>query len=322
VRELPCCVWNTPAKEVQDSTGHSVYLDSPRAGGQYSITGTAVETIKKLTTRERALLTTWLCNQRRAGIECPRITSDIVQNVKLLRSLTTTERIERALLYFSERLRIGDTVLFFPGTLFSDADRDASVLAALSECETKDELKAFMGLLVDMGLIIDTTRVIGRSEFTPTAGGWLRLDELVRRLPVSSQAFVAMWFHESMDAAYVAGIEPAIREMGYQSVRIDNKEHVNKIDDEIIAEIRRSKFLVADFTCEANKVRGGVYFEAGYAMALPIPVIWTCSKASIADLHFDTRQYNHIVWDTPQTLRKLLKARIGAVLGDGPLLIR
>lgn len=118
------------------------------------------------------------------------------------------------------------------------------------------------------------------------------------------------------------GIEPAIRESGYRAVRIDKKEHVNKIDDEIIAEIRRSKFLVADFTCEKEKIRGGVYFEAGYAMASPIPVIWTCSNSSINDLHFDTRQYNHIVWDTPQTLRRLLKARIGAVIGDGPLVAR
>ena len=106
---------------------------------------------------------------------------------------------------------------------------------------------------------------------------------------------------------------------GYRSVPIDNKEHINKIDDEIIAEVRRSKFLVADFTCEQQRVRGGVYFEAGYAMGLQKPVIWTCSQQSVDDLHFDTRQYNHIVWDTPQTLHRLLKARIGAVIGDGPL---
>jgi hypothetical protein len=51
--------------------------------------------------------------------------------------------------------------------------------------------------------------------------------------------------------------------------RVDQKHHhLNKVDDEIIAEIRRSRFLVADFTCEPGKVRGGVYFEAGFAMGL------------------------------------------------------
>lgn len=66
-------------------------------------------------------------------------------------------------------------------------------------------------------------------------------------------------------------------------------------------------------------MRGGVYYEAGFAGGLGIPVIWTVAKDSLDDVHFDTRQYNHIVWDAPETLRKLLAARIGAVIGDGPL---
>jgi nucleoside 2-deoxyribosyltransferase len=170
-----------------------------------------------------------------------------------------------------------------------------------------------------MNLLLDTTQAIGFYRFTPTAPAWLKIDDLVTRLPSTSQAFVAMWFNDATHAAYTDGIEPAIRDSGYRAVRIDKKEHYNKIDDEIIAEIRRSKFLVADFTCEKEKVRGGVYFEAGFAMGLGIPVIWTVAKESLDDVHFDTRQYNHIVWDTPETLRNLLQARIGAVIGDGPL---
>ena len=231
-------------------------------------------------------------------MECPKITSDT----------TSTSAYGSAKVYT------------FTPVSSQKLIRIASLLAALTEFQTKPELEALMGLLVDAGLLVDPVRVLAHSTYTPTSRGWLRIDDLVRRLPISSQAFVAMWFHPSMDAAYKDGIEPAIRESGYRAVRIDNKEHVNKIDDEIVAEIRRSKFLVADFTCEREKVRGGVYFETGYAMALPIPVIWTCSQQSKNDLHFDTRQYNHIVWDTPQTLRRLLKARIGAVIGGGPLL--
>lgn len=321
MRELPCYIWNTPASEIRDSDGHATYLNSPRAGGDYAITGTAVVTIKHLNNRERALLTTRLCNQRGAGIECPKVTSDTVSDVKSLRPLSTKDRLDRILLYFNDHFRIGEVLVMFPGE-FTKADPHASMLAAVSESETKPELDALMRLLENMGLISDETSTLGRYNFTPTANGWLRIDELVERLPVSSQAFVAMWFHQSMDAAYKNGIEPAIRECGYRAMRIDNHEHINKIDDQIIAEIRRSKFLIADFTCEKEKVRGGVYFEAGFAMGLGIPVIRTCSSASINDLHFDTRQYNHIVWDTPETLHELLKARVGAVIGDGPLLGR
>ena len=39
-------------------------------------------------------------------------------------------------------------------------------------------------------------------------------------------------------------------------------------------QIRKSKFLIADFTGQ----RGGVYYEAGFAYGLGLPVIWTCRK--------------------------------------------
>ena len=42
----------------------------------------------------------------------------------------------------------------------------------------------------------------------------------------------------------------------------------NKIDDEIVAEIRRSKFIIADFSHGSDGARGGVYFEAGFAHGL------------------------------------------------------
>ena len=153
----------------------------------------------------------------------------------------------------------------------------------------------------------------------PTVRGWQKLDDLKQVRTDSSQAFVAMWFHDLTTEVYSAGIDPAIRGSGFRAIRIDKKEHNNKIDDEIIAEIRRSRFLVADFTCEPKNVRGGVYYEAGFAQGLGIPVIGTCKDTSLADLHFDTRQYSHIVWKSPEDLFVQLKNCIGATIGDGPL---
>ncbi len=127
-----------------------------------------------------------------------------------------------------------------------------------------------------------------------------------------------MWFNKKMESAFVEGVSPAIEDSGYDVMRIDKKEHVNKIDDEIIAEIRRSRFLVADFSQGEDGARGGVYFEAGFALGLGIPVIYACRKSDIDKLHFDTRQYNHIVWESPEELREALKNRILAVVGEGP----
>ena len=47
---------------------------------------------------------------------------------------------------------------------------------------------------------------------------------------------------------------------------------MDKIDDEIIGEIRRSRFLVADFTHGDKGARGSVYYEAGFAYGLGLPV--------------------------------------------------
>jgi nucleoside 2-deoxyribosyltransferase len=159
----------------------------------------------------------------------------------------------------------------------------------------------------------------GGGRFRPTVSGWRELDSLKRPRIDSAQAFVAMWFDDMTNEAYDNGIEPALSATGYKTIRIDKKEHNNKIDDEILAEIRRSRFLIADFTCEPKNVRGGVYYEAGFAQGLGIPVIWTCKDTSMNDLHFDTRQYSHIVWKDPANLFVLLKNRIGATIGDGPL---
>ena len=127
-----------------------------------------------------------------------------------------------------------------------------------------------------------------------------------------------MWFHETTDSAYSQGIELAIRDAGYRPLRIDQKEHLNKIEDEIVAEIRRSRFIVADFTQGDDGARGGVYYEAGFAHGLGLPVILTCRKDSFKQLHFDTNHYNHIVWGSHEELRERLKYRILRVIGEGP----
>lgn len=128
-----------------------------------------------------------------------------------------------------------------------------------------------------------------------------------------------MWLDPSMDEVWEEGFEPGIQDSGYKVRRIDRSEFNNKIDDEIIAEIRRSRFLIADFTSDSpENARGNVYYEAGFAHGLNIPVIFTCRKDLLEDIHFDTRQYNHIDWEKPEDLRKQLKDRISATIGDGP----
>jgi nucleoside 2-deoxyribosyltransferase len=140
-----------------------------------------------------------------------------------------------------------------------------------------------------------------------------------RRESVSSVGFCAMWFSEEVLPLWKEVIEPAITAAGYEAMRIDSKQHNGKIDDEIMASIRASKFVVSDFTGS----RGGVYYEAGFAHGLGLPVIFMCRESDLKDIHFDVRQYNCILW-TPEKLEEAqsqLKNRILATLGQGPKLV-
>ena len=130
----------------------------------------------------------------------------------------------------------------------------------------------------------------------------------------SPNGFIAMWFDPSQDIAKDA-IKSAVLGAGYNPIRIDEVQHVNKIDDEIVARIRQSKFVVADFTGQ----RQGVYFEAGFMLGLGRPVIWLCNQSDFKEVHFDARQYNTIVYTDPSDLRLKLQFRIEAILGKGPI---
>ena len=71
-----------------------------------------------------------------------------------------------------------------------------------------------------------------------------------------------------MDEAWTEGIKSAIAEAGYDPFRIDRKEHNNRIVDEIISEIRRSRLLVADFSHGEDVARGGSIKKLVLPMAL------------------------------------------------------
>lgn len=139
-----------------------------------------------------------------------------------------------------------------------------------------------------------------------TVKGWEKLDEIRSSGRQSSLAFVTMSFADDMRELYDEAIAPAIRDAGYEPLRINQHEHVDRVDDEIIVQIRRSRFMVADLTGQ----RHGVYFEAGLMVGLGRNVIWMCKKKELPELHFDVRQYNFIDWESIEDARVRLHHRI------------
>ncbi|MEQ1931425.1 MAG: hypothetical protein ABL957_12980 [Parvularculaceae bacterium] len=323
-----CIIWETPVTYHLDAARGGYVVDSPRTDGRYFVRqdSTQVEqAVRPLTTRDKACLTTWLIDQRRLGVDAPELTTGIVTQCRDGRSRSVHDRAYRLLRYLARKTdTIGAPVSAFN---FLDEDGQASdywPFMAWSESTTVEEVQFLIRFLLKEGMIeTETETVADYQSYFVTPEGFGRIEKLDSVRIKSEQAFVAMWFADEMRAVFDKGIEPALAASGYKALRIDRKDHNNKIDDEIVAEIRRSRFVVADFTYGTSGPRGGVYFEAGFAQGLGIPVVFSCRQDLLDEgkIHFDTRQYNHIGWTTDRLdeFKDRLSQRISATLGDGPL---
>jgi hypothetical protein len=170
--------------------------------------------------------------------------------------------------------------------------------------------------LHDIGYAKDSTMQAIRL----TSKGMLAAEELSAQRPDSVIGFVAMDFGGeepgrpfsqpmSLDL-YARGFQIAIEQAGYKSLRSGAEEHNEKICDRIIADIRRSRFVVADLSgSNAN-----VFYEAGFARGLGLEVFLTCRR-DLYQEKFDTRQFNTVLWMEPTDLARVLEDRIRAVIG-------
>lgn len=205
--------------------------------------------------------------------------------------------VDKILLYAAKKITINN------GSNLPFQDTDYSVGYA---CDVI-HFRYFLGLGRDLGYFVETKNALNCNI---TAKGWERVVEISNSQPSSNQAFVAMSFEPELTDIWRNGLKPALEETGYDPIRMDIVEHNGRIDDQIIAEIRKSALLIADFTGQ----KAGVYFEAGLAIGIGIPVIWTCNESDIKNVHFDTRQYNYIGWDNAEELRQKLINRIEAII--------
>ena len=299
-----CPICSSSAK-VEDFAERTTVV-CPRCGN-FSITSTARKSIPQPSAEEIPKISGWI--RERQGIT---IRSEDVPRLNELRMPSVGEKAEKILLWLERRCPIPGALIIPQGTEHAEIEGigwtsdDAEAVFLLRDYLTDEKQyirPAPPGQSLWQGIYI-------------TPKGWSYLDSLRRGNSQSVIGFVAMSFHPSMDTASEA-IQQGIRAAGYTPLRIDQHLHNNKIDDEIIAGIRRSKFLVADFTGQ----RGGVYFEAGFAKGLGLEVIWLCRQDDLEKLHFDTRQYSHIPWREAKLpeLTTALKNRIEATIGRGPI---
>lgn len=186
----------------------------------------------------------------------------------------------------------------------------------LAFADNPNELAFYIQALEERGLVISKTTKFPNtaptvSGVTIAPAGWDYLDKHASDLEEKTQAFVAMSFSDGMQSAWVDAIKPAIERAGYTAYRVDEELHSDNIIFKIMAEVKNSRFVVADVTEQKN----GVYFEAGYALGLGVPVIWSVRKDDADKVHFDTAQYNQIRWESVEQLKESLYDFICAIIG-------
>ena len=251
-------------------------------------------------------LSAWL-RSRAGGDTLPLVTLDTLEFSTTLPKYTVTERQNIFLRAIESKTTLaGSSVHIVQEYDFT-----------LAYCSSAQELNFIIRSLMARDLLSLGTYSDPKDSFSIelsiTPRGWQHLDEHAKPVLFSNQGFVAMAFAEEMRPAWIDGIAPALKESGYKPYRVDAQPHTDRIDVKIMAEIKNSRFLVADVT----RQRPGVYFEAGYALGLGLPVFWTVREDDKDNIHFDTRQYNHIVWSSVPHLREQLNWFLLAVLGRG-----
>jgi nucleoside 2-deoxyribosyltransferase len=202
-----------------------------------------------------------------------------------------------------------------------------SLLFLDRQCERPHVL---LSLMIDEGWISQKDK----EPYALTVKG-LRKYEENALAPRTKNAFLAMWFGVEGNSLYREAVQKGVSAAGYHLQVVDQEEYNGFIMDKVINLINDSAFVIADLSAAPeivsddkvkDGVRGGVYWEAGYAAEQKKQVIVTCSydDETKKRIHFDLQQHNQIRWkivgDTVVTtdgvgLADAIEQRVRATVG-------
>lgn len=274
-------------------------INCPRCK-KFNITYVALSSLHE---KPESKISAWIRNLNEQERDVPLITTDTVQDIQAglpdysprEKQLILLKNIERKTEYPGQRVML-----------------DFRYDIPLAWASTDEEFLYYINYLQDRGFL-NSNMSAPCFYVTITPDGWDYLEQHDRRIEERTQAFVAMSFSEDLKPIWEGPIFNAIKKAGYKPYRVDAEPHIDRIDVKIISEIKNSRFIVADIT----EQKRGVYFEAGYALGMGLSVIWCVRKDDLENAHFDTRQYNHIVWETAEDLEDQLYNFICAIIGKG-----
>ena len=331
MKENSICIFCGLDASLREDSNKEIYFIDCNNCGKYQIIREAFEDLPTLLNRKyndkKHLISGFLREMTELNLPTEVITNHNIESLFMNSKIPDIlmGKMDKLLSYFYRNTE----------TLSQEVVIDITRQNAIGYAKGERELESMIEALSELGYVkIVGSRGKGGRVCVLTVSGISRAEKLQKEVVNSKQGFVAMWFSEDMMKIFQEYISRAIRESGYEPFIIPMKEHNDDICDNIIAEIRKSKFLIADFTGQ----RGGVYFEAGFAYGLGLPVIWTCNE-SWFDVeiekevevkingeikrgllmekrvtHFDINHYNFIVWKDGEDLYNKLRNRIMATV--------
>jgi len=298
-----CVLCNMKINHIEEISGKDAYKAECPVCGRYILDGTKSEELKQMSKDDKAMLSAYVREVNEFGPgECDLsgFDEDQINNIiEQYKKKSLEDKLNNFIRYLMKKTE------YFGHEIEINFTTDYPITYS----KNVDEFKNIFFLAERLELIEPVTK--DKAQYAKlSVKGWEKYEEIKRSGPLSNKCFVAMSCNDDLKDAYDNGIKKAVEEAGYQPVFIERKQHNEKICDLIIANIRECKFLVADVTGQ----RQNVYYEAGFTHGLDRQVIWTCKKDDINNAHFDTRQYNHILWENAEDLRKKLLNRIKATI--------
>jgi len=246
------------------------------------------------------------------------------------------EILDRVLLNLANEANFSPREILYPHAEF----RPFFIVASGKNGE--QEKKDLLNILQEEGFLKWEENVPLITAITLTLSGIKKALELNKGSQGNSEhAFIAMWFSPTLDP-FAEALKQAIKFAGYVPHVVKDEPHNDYIMNKVLNLINESRFVIADITSVPEEifadghpskgVRGGVYFEAGYALGKGMPVILTCREDADAKarIHFDLAQRNTIFWKqnsdscfttNGRDLIQQLKDHILFTVGKGPLLM-
>jgi hypothetical protein len=307
LQRCPVCL-NSAGRSPEEENDIAT-IDCPQCG-RFQITNDALreltaDRVDDAWARSRAEMSAWISRNPEVSIS-----SNVVADLFGLPTSPLLERVARLMALVEQATSF----------LGQEVDLPARRIQGVSSSVNEEEIRSLLSYARSRGWVAvdlppSSSRLPDRLRVRLTTEGLIELDGKRAGVARLSRACVAMGGDGALEDAYIRGTEKAIRTAGYEPVALLRASPKELPDDTVAAAIRGCRFVVIDASLENETT----YYEAGFAAALKLPVIWTCREDARERLPAGAFRATCIFWNSPEELRDRLTSRIVALLGAGPV---